>query len=51
MAKRMAALIPRARAGIIPGLRHMGLIENPEAINSALMPFLKDALCRVEEEH
>ncbi len=44
MARRMAALIPGARAEIIPRLRHMGLVEDPEGINSLLAPFLEDAL-------
>ena len=43
MSRRMAALIPGARAEIIPGLRHMGLAEDPEAFNSRLVPFLAAA--------
>ncbi|MCZ6463033.1 MAG: alpha/beta fold hydrolase [Proteobacteria bacterium] len=43
MSRRMAALIPGARAEIIPGLRHMGLVEDPEAFNSRLVPFLAAA--------
>jgi 3-oxoadipate enol-lactonase len=44
MARRLAALIPGARAEIIPGLRHMGLVEDPEAFNALLIPFLETAL-------
>ncbi len=44
MARRMAALIPGARAEIIPGLKHMGLAEDPAAFNSLLVPFLEEAL-------
>ena len=40
MAESMAALIPNARAVILPGLRHMALAEDPEAVNSLLVPFL-----------
>jgi pimeloyl-ACP methyl ester carboxylesterase len=40
----MAALIPGARAEIIPGLKHMGLAEDPAAFNSILVPFLEEAL-------
>ncbi|MFT6581548.1 MAG: pimeloyl-ACP methyl ester carboxylesterase [Alphaproteobacteria bacterium] len=44
MARKMAALIPNARATIIPHLKHMGLVENPTAINAAILPFLEEAL-------
>lgn len=44
MARRMAALIPNARAAIIPKLKHMGLVENPAAINAVVLPFLEEAL-------
>ena len=44
MARRMAALIPNARAVVIPGLKHMGLVEEPAAINAALLPFLEEVL-------
>jgi 3-oxoadipate enol-lactonase len=44
MARRMAALIPGARAEIIPGLKHLGLVEAAEAFNSLLVPFLEEAL-------
>lgn len=43
MARRMAALIPSARAEIVPGLRHMGLYEDPEAFNGPLLDFLDEA--------
>ena len=44
MTKRMAALIPDSRAEILPGLRHMGLAENPQAVNSRLLSFLQEVL-------
>ena len=44
MAERMAARIPGARAATVPGLKHMGLAEDPEAIARILVPFLEDAL-------
>ena len=44
MSQRMAALIPNARAKIIPALRHMGLAENPQAFNSQLVSFFKKVL-------
>lgn len=44
MARRMADLIPGAEAAIVPGLKHMGLAENPDAISSILVPFLANAL-------
>jgi pimeloyl-ACP methyl ester carboxylesterase len=43
MARRLAALIPGARAEILPGLRHMGLAEDPAAFNTLLVPFLERA--------
>jgi (E)-2-((N-methylformamido)methylene)succinate hydrolase len=44
MARRMAALIPGSRTAILPGLRHMALAEDPEAVSAALVPFLEKAL-------
>jgi len=44
MARRMAETIPGARCEIVPGLRHMGLYENPEAFNGPLLDFLEEAL-------
>ncbi|MCG8547941.1 MAG: alpha/beta fold hydrolase [Alphaproteobacteria bacterium] len=44
MARRMAALIPNARAEVVVGLRHMGLAEDPAAINKILVPFLQETL-------
>ena len=44
MARRMAALIPDACAAIVPGLKHMGLVEKPEAISDILVPFLTSAI-------
>jgi len=42
MTQRIAKLIPDARAEIIKGLRHMGLVENPEAFNSRLTSFFQE---------
>jgi pimeloyl-ACP methyl ester carboxylesterase len=47
--QRMAALIPNARAKIIPALRHMGLAENPQAFNSQLVSFFQEELKRTNE--
>jgi len=44
MAQRMAELIPDARSAIVPGLKHMGLAEDPEAIANILAPFLERPL-------
>jgi (E)-2-((N-methylformamido)methylene)succinate hydrolase len=44
MARRLAALVPGARSEIVPGLRHMGLAEDPEAFNGPLLDFLDRAL-------
>ena len=44
MAREMSALIPDARCAILPGLRHMALVEDPAAVNSLLVPFLNDSL-------
>ena len=44
MARAMAGLIPGARLAILPGLRHMALAEEPEAVNAPLRAFLRDAL-------
>ncbi|MDX1576740.1 MAG: alpha/beta fold hydrolase, partial [Kiloniellales bacterium] len=44
MARRMAALIPGARLEIVPGLRHMGLYQQPAAFNGPLLDFLDEAL-------
>lgn len=44
MTRRLAALVPGARAEIVPGLRHMGLAEDPEAFNRPLLAFLDEVL-------
>lgn len=44
MARRMAARIPDARIAIVPRLKHMGLAEDPPAINALLVPFLEETL-------
>ncbi len=40
MARQMAARIPGAQVKILPDLRHMGLVENPDAINAIIVKFL-----------
>ena len=44
MARRLAALIPGAHCEILPGQRHMGLAEDPEAFNRPLLNFLEEVL-------
>lgn len=44
MSRRLAAVIPAARCEILAGLRHMGLVEDPEAFNRPLLAFLDEAL-------
>lgn len=40
MARRMAALVPGAEVKIVPGLRHMGLWEQPDDFTGAMLDFL-----------
>ena len=44
MARAMTGLIPGARLAVLPGLRHMALVEAPAAVNGPLAAFLRDAL-------
>jgi pimeloyl-ACP methyl ester carboxylesterase len=44
MTRQMAALMPNARAEILPGLRHMALVEDPATINGLLVEFLQRKL-------
>ena len=44
MAYRMAEIIPAARCIILPKLKHMAIIEDPDQFNSHLVSFLLDAL-------
>lgn len=44
MAQAMAAVMPNARVAILPGLRHMALVEDPAAVNALLVPFLRSNL-------
>ena len=44
MAKRMSELIPHAQVEILKGLKHMGLVENPQEYNSHLVKFLLNVL-------
>ncbi len=41
MARRMVARLQRAELTILPGLRHMALAEQPDAVLRVLMPFLE----------
>lgn len=43
MARDMAAAMRQGRVEIVPGLRHMGLAEDPDRFNAALIPFLEQA--------
>jgi pimeloyl-ACP methyl ester carboxylesterase len=43
MTRSIAAEIPGARTVILPGLRHMGMVEAPGPFNQALMAFLQSA--------
>jgi pimeloyl-ACP methyl ester carboxylesterase len=44
MTRRMAESIPNAEAVILPGLRHMGLAEDPDRVNGLLLGFLDRAV-------
>lgn len=44
MGERMGRLIRGARVVIVPGLRHMGLAENPDVFNAEIVAFLTHAL-------
>lgn len=44
MAEQMAGLMPNAAVAILPGLRHMALAEDPNAVNSLLSSFLCEQL-------
>ena len=44
MTQQMAALIPNARAEVLPGLRHMALAEDPATVNGLLVEFLQRKL-------
>ena len=44
MTRQMAALMPNARAEVLPGLRHMALAEDPATINGLLVEFLQRKL-------
>ncbi len=41
MANRMATTMPNARTEIIPGLRHMGLVESPDLFNKPVLDFFR----------
>ena len=44
MAEGMATLMPNAEVATLPGLRHMALAEDPNAVNSLLSSFLCEQL-------
>lgn len=46
MARKMAEIIPNGRAEILPGLKHMALMERPEVVHSFMFPFLQENLTR-----
>jgi len=49
MTRAIAAEIPGATAVVLPGLRHLAMIEAPERFNGELLSFLEGACCRVGE--
>lgn len=44
MSRAIAAEIPRAEVAIVPGLRHMGLVEQPRLFTAPLLTFLERVL-------
>lgn len=44
MAAAMAGAIPNGQSTVIPVLRHMGLVEDPDAFNAVLVPFLEASI-------
>lgn len=44
--EKMASKIPGARYTLLPGLGHMPNLEDPDAYNTAIFDFLRDALSR-----
>lgn len=42
MARQMAGVFPDSAVAILPGLRHMALAEDPDAVNAILVPFLAE---------
>lgn len=46
----IAATIPNARLAVIPGSGHLSAVENPQAVNAVLLPFL-DRVTRSEAVH
>ncbi len=46
MTHAIAAEIPEAQALILPGLRHMALAEDPDAVNRPVRAFLDKNLAR-----
>ena len=43
MAQAMADLMPGSDAVVLPGLRHMALVEDPGAVNAELLRFLRES--------
>ena len=50
MARRMVADYPDARCVILPGLRHLALVEAPDAVTEPLMWFLSRGTAAPETE-
>jgi 3-oxoadipate enol-lactonase len=50
MAKRMADAIPDSELVILPELRHLAPVEEPEALNAALLDFFARRLARERRE-
>lgn len=48
MARRMAALVPDAEVHIVPGLKHMGIWEQPDAFTTPMLDFLARRLSNKE---
>lgn len=44
MARRMAALVPDGEVQIVPGLKHMGIWEQPDAFTTPMLDFLSRRL-------
>ena len=46
MAREIASALPHGEWNVLPGLRHMGLVEAPEAFLDLIVPFLKSVRWR-----
>ena len=50
MGHSIAAEIPNAKTVILPGLRHMAMIESPKLFNTELLKFLKVTFGNIHDE-